>query len=91
MVMRILSGESRTLVYKGCLAGRPKWKPLLKKNTEENEMNKSLIVSAVTAITVVVGLVVIAQAQKDKQVIYVSSAQASYKPSPMGGVSMAAL
>ena len=54
-------------------------------------MKKSLFVSAVTALTVVVGLVAVAQAQKDKQVIYVSSAQATYKPSPMGGVSMAAL
>jgi quercetin dioxygenase-like cupin family protein len=72
-------------------AGRTKWKPRLKKNTEENEVKKSLFVSAVTALTIVVGLVAVAQAQKDKQVIYVSSAQATYKPSPMGGVSMAAL
>ena len=54
-------------------------------------MKRSLFVSAVTALTIVVGLVAVAQAQKDKQVIYVSSAQATYKPSPMGGVSMAAL
>ncbi len=54
-------------------------------------MKKSLFVSAVTALTIVVGLVAVGQAQKDKQVIYVSSAQATYKPSPMGGVSMAAL
>ncbi len=54
-------------------------------------MKKSLFVSAVPALTIVVGLVAVAQAQKDKQVIYVSSAQATYKPSPMGGVSMAAL
>ena len=54
-------------------------------------MKKSLFVSAVTALTIVVGLVAVAQAQKDKQVIYVSSAQATYKASPMGGVSMAAL
>jgi mannose-6-phosphate isomerase-like protein (cupin superfamily) len=60
-------------------------------NTEENEMKKSFFVSAVTALTIVVGLVAVAQAQKDKQVIYVSSAQATYKASPMGGVSMAAL
>jgi hypothetical protein len=33
----------------------------------------------------------VGQAQKDKQVIYVSPAQATYKASPMGGVSMAAL
>jgi len=54
-------------------------------------MKKSFFVSAVTALTIVVGLVAVAQAQKDKQVIYVSSAQATYKASPMGGVSMAAL
>ena len=54
-------------------------------------MKKSLFVSAVTALTIVVGLVAVAQAQKDKQVIYVSSAQATYKPSPVGGVSMAAI
>jgi hypothetical protein len=65
--------------------------PRLKKNTEENEMKKSLVVSAVTALTIVAGLVAVGQAQKGKQIIYVSSAQAIYKPSPMGGVSMAAL
>lgn len=54
-------------------------------------MRKSLIVSAVTALTVVAALVTVAQAQKGKKVIYVSSAQATYKPSAMGGVSMAAL
>ena len=54
-------------------------------------MKKSLFVSAVTALTIVVGLVAVAQAQKDKQVIYVSPAQATYKATPMGGVSMAAL
>jgi hypothetical protein len=32
----------------------------------------------------------VGQAQKDKQVIYVSPAQATYKASPMAGVSMAA-
>ena len=54
-------------------------------------MKKSLVVSAVTALTIVAGLVAVAQAPKGKQVIYVSSAQATYKPSPMGGVSMAGL
>jgi len=54
-------------------------------------MKKSFFVSAVTALTIVVGLVAVAQAQKDKQVIYVSPAQATYKASTMGGVSMAAL
>jgi quercetin dioxygenase-like cupin family protein len=51
-------------------------------------MKKSLIVSVVTALTIVAVLVVVAQAQKDKQVIYVSSAHATYKPSSMGSVSM---
>ena len=78
-------------MYKGCRLGGQSGKPRLKNNTEENEMKKSLFVSAVTALTIVAGLVAVAQAQKDKQVIYVSSAQATYKPSPMGGVSMAAL
>jgi quercetin dioxygenase-like cupin family protein len=54
-------------------------------------MKKSLIVSAVAALTIVAALVGVAQAQKGKQVIYVSSAQATYKPSPMGGVSMQVL
>jgi quercetin dioxygenase-like cupin family protein len=54
-------------------------------------MKKSLIVSAVAALTIVAALVGVAQAQKEKQVIYVSSAKVSYKPSPMGGVSMQAL
>jgi quercetin dioxygenase-like cupin family protein len=54
-------------------------------------MKRSLIVSAVAALTIVAALVGVAQAQKGKQVIYVSSAQATYKPSPMGGVSMQVL
>jgi quercetin dioxygenase-like cupin family protein len=54
-------------------------------------MKKSLIVSAVMVLTIVAGLVAIAQAQKGKQVIYVSSAQATYKTSPMAGVSMQVL
>jgi quercetin dioxygenase-like cupin family protein len=54
-------------------------------------MKKSLIVSAVTALTIVAALVAVAQAQKGKQVIYASSAQGTYKPSPMGGVSMQVL
>jgi quercetin dioxygenase-like cupin family protein len=88
--VRILSGKSRAWCIR--VAGwADKVEPRLRKNTEENEMKKSLFVSAVTALTIVVGLVAVAQAQKDKQVIYVSSAQATYKPSPMGGVSMAAL
>jgi mannose-6-phosphate isomerase-like protein (cupin superfamily) len=54
-------------------------------------MKKSLIVLAVTVLTIIAGLVGVAQAQKGKQVIYVSSAQVIYKPSPMSGVSMQAL
>jgi quercetin dioxygenase-like cupin family protein len=54
-------------------------------------MKKSLFLSAVTALTVVAGLVAVAQAEREKQVIYVSSAQATYKPQPVGGVSMAAI
>ena len=52
-------------------------------------MKKSLIVSAVTAFTIAAAVVAVAQAQK--QVIYVSSAQAAYKTSPASGVSMQAL
>ena len=54
-------------------------------------MKSSVIVTAVAALTIVAGFVGVARAQKDKQVIYVSSAKATYKPSPMGGVSMQAL
>jgi quercetin dioxygenase-like cupin family protein len=54
-------------------------------------MKRSLIVSAVTALTIVAALVGVAQAQKDKHLIYVSSAEATYKPSTMGGVSMQVL
>jgi quercetin dioxygenase-like cupin family protein len=52
-------------------------------------MKKSLISLAGAALTIVVALVSVAQAQK--QVIYVSSGQATYKPSPMGGVSIQVL
>jgi len=54
-------------------------------------MKKFVIVSAVTALTIVAGLVGVAQAQKGKQVIYQSSAQGTYKPSPAGGTSMQAI
>jgi quercetin dioxygenase-like cupin family protein len=54
-------------------------------------MKKSLIVSAVAALAIVAALVGVAQAQKSKQVIYVSSAQVTFKPSPMPGVSMQGL
>jgi len=54
-------------------------------------MKKSLIVPIVMALTIVAAFVAVARAQKGKQVIYVSSAQATYKVSPMAGVSMQAL
>ena len=54
-------------------------------------MNKSSIVSAVTALTIVAALVGVAQAQKSQQVIYVSSAKGNYKAMPSGGVSMKAV
>ena len=50
-------------------------------------MKKSLTVLAVAALTTVAALVVVAQAQKEKHVAYVSSAEATYKPSPKGGSS----
>jgi quercetin dioxygenase-like cupin family protein len=48
-------------------------------------MKKSVIVLAAAVLTIVAALVGVAQSHK--QVIYVSSGQATYKPSPMGGVS----
>jgi len=54
-------------------------------------MKKSLIVPAVAALTFVAALVGVVQAQQGKRVIHVSSAQATYEPAPMGGVSMQAL
>src|SRR6476620_12667842 len=57
----------------------------------EIKMKKLLIVSAVTALAIVAALVTTVQAQKGKQVIYVSSAHATYKTSPMAGVSMQTL
>jgi mannose-6-phosphate isomerase-like protein (cupin superfamily) len=65
-------------------------------HTEEDEMKKSLIVLGVGALIIAVASGVV-QAQKDstsnnmKNVIYVAAANATFKPSPMGGVSMAAL
>jgi len=51
-------------------------------------MKKSLILSAVAALALA-ALVVVAQAQKEKHLVYVSSAQANYKPLPQAtGVSM---
>ncbi len=54
-------------------------------------MKKSLFVLAVAALIIVAALVGVAQAQKDNKVIYISSGQATYKPSPMGGVSQQVL
>jgi hypothetical protein len=54
-------------------------------------MKKLLVVSTVTALIVVATLVAAVQAQKGKQVVYVSSVQATYKPSPTGGVSIGTL
>jgi len=51
-------------------------------------MKKSLIMSGAAGLIIVAALVGVAQAQKSKRVIYVSSAQAAYKLSPMSGVSM---
>jgi quercetin dioxygenase-like cupin family protein len=54
-------------------------------------MKKSVVVLAVTALAVVAALVGVAQAQKDKKVIYVSSEKGSYTAMPMGGVSQQVL
>ena len=49
-------------------------------------MKKSLILSAIGALAIVVALVGVAQAQKGKQVIYASSEHGTYKPA--NGVAM---
>jgi quercetin dioxygenase-like cupin family protein len=54
-------------------------------------MKKLLVVSALTALAVAAVSVVVAQSEKDKHVVYVSSAKATYKPSQMSGVSMQVL
>ena len=54
-------------------------------------MKKSLIVLAVTASTILTAFLGVARAQKTKQVVYVSSAKATFKPSKAGGVSMVVL
>ena len=54
-------------------------------------MKKILVVSALAALAVAAVSVVVAEAQKDKHVVYVSSANATYKPSQMSGVSMQVL
>ena len=51
-------------------------------------MKKSLIVFAVTASTIIAAFVGVAQAQKAKKVVYVSSEKATYAPRPGGGPSM---
>ena len=53
-------------------------------------MKKLLVVSALAALAMAAVSVVVAQAQKDKHVVYVSSAKATYKPSQTG-VSMQVL
>ncbi len=57
---------------------------------------KKLVVSGVTALIIVVASPGVVQAQKEssknnKSVIYVAAEQATFKPSPMAGVSMAVL
>jgi quercetin dioxygenase-like cupin family protein len=52
------------------------------------KMKKLMIVSAVASLTIVAAFLGVAQAQKSKQVIYLSSSSGTYKPSAMGGVSM---
>ena len=59
-------------------------------------MKKSIIVSGVAALVIAAASVGVAQAQKDssknkKDVIYVAAEQATFKESPMVGVSMAVL
>ena len=51
-------------------------------------MKKSLIVFAVTASTIIAAFVGVAQAQKAKKVVYVSSEKASYKEMAGSGPSM---
>ncbi len=68
----------------------PTTNPPAHKNQTERKMNKLRIVSALAALTVIAA-VGVAQAQKDKNVVHVSSASATYKPSPMAGVSMQVL
>ncbi len=54
-------------------------------------MKKSVIVLAVAASTIVAAFAGVAQTQKVKEVVYVSSEKANYKASPMGGVSIEVL
>ena len=50
-------------------------------------MKKPLVLSTVIALTLA-ALVVVAQAQKEKHVVYVDSAKGTYKAMPGGGASM---
>jgi quercetin dioxygenase-like cupin family protein len=56
---------------------------------------RKLVMSGVTALVIVLASVGVVQAQKEpskkKNAIYVAAEKATFKPSPMGGVSMAAL
>ena len=54
-------------------------------------MKRLLMVSVVMTLTIIAALVGVAQAQKSKQVVYVSSAKGTYKAMPSGGVSMLAV
>ena len=51
-------------------------------------MKKSLLVLAAGACAIVAAFVGVAQAQKPKQIVYVSSEKATYKPILQGGPSM---
>jgi quercetin dioxygenase-like cupin family protein len=57
---------------------------------ERNEMRKSLIAWGVGAL-IIVAVSSVGLAQKAKKIIYVSSSDATFKPSQMEGVSMATL
>ena len=55
---------------------------------------KKLVVSAVAAVVIVMASVGVVQAQKEaekKSVLYTSAEKATFKQSPMGGVSMATI
>jgi quercetin dioxygenase-like cupin family protein len=54
-------------------------------------MKKLLVVSAVAGLIAAAALAATVHAQKSKKVVYASSAQATYKPSQMKGVSMEAV
>jgi len=75
-------------VYNHWQLGR-EWPPRLK-NWRENEMRKSRIAWGVGAL-IIVAVSSVGLAQKAKKVIYVSSSDATFKPSQMEGVSMATL